>query len=127
MSSFSHQHDLSISLRTAHERGHARRRCYWIEAGGALYCTTVVSKRSSDIVSGDVEFRRPAVELLVVTMHSWAQPCHTKRVTRPEEQPNLSIVRGVMAFFLISPTLHLALTAFFFFLRSPGEIVGVDQ
>ena len=32
MSRSSHQRDLSISLRIAHERGHARRRCYWIEA-----------------------------------------------------------------------------------------------
>ena len=27
---------------------------------------------------GDVAFRGAAVELLVVTMHSWALPCHTK-------------------------------------------------
>ena len=31
---------------------------------------TVVPKRSRDSVSGDVSFHRPAVELLVVTMHS---------------------------------------------------------
>ena len=48
----------------------------------ALYCTTVVPKRSRDSVSDDVAFRRPAVELLVVTMHSWALPCHTKRAKR---------------------------------------------
>ena len=44
---------------------------------------TVVPKRSRDSVSGDVSFRRPAVELLVVTVYSWALPCHTKTSKRP--------------------------------------------
>ena len=43
-----------------------------------MSCTTVVLKRSPDNVSDDVAFRGPAVELLVVTMHRLAQPCHTK-------------------------------------------------
>ena len=78
LSSSSHQRVLSISLRTAHERGGARRRCYSIGAVAQLYCTAVVPKRSRDSVTDDVAFRRPAVELLVITMHSWALPCHTK-------------------------------------------------
>ena len=118
-----------------------------------MYCTTVVPKRSRDSVSDDVAFRRPAVELLVVTMHGWALPCHPKvdsehlprrligcnfttmfstRVLTichhiPHQLPNSSLVCGFMAFFLISPKRHIALTAPFFSLRSRGKIVGVHQ
>ena len=49
-----------------------------IGAVAQLYCTAVVPKRSRDSVSDDVAFRRPAVELLVVTMHGWALSYHTK-------------------------------------------------
>ena len=65
-------------LRTVHQPGHARRRCYCIEAVVSLYWTTEVSKMSRDSVSGDVSFHRPAVELLVVTMHIRAQLRDTK-------------------------------------------------
>ena len=77
-SSSSNQRALSISLRTAHQPGHARRRCYWIGAVMSLYCTTVVPKSSRDSVSGAISFRTPAVELRVVTIHSWGQLRHTK-------------------------------------------------
>ena len=51
----------------------------------SLYCTTVVPKRSRDSVSDDVSFRRPAKELLVVTMHSWAQLRHTTSGFHPTQ------------------------------------------
>ena len=111
-----------------------------------MYCTTtVVPERSRDSVSGDVAFLRPAVELLVVTIHGWALPCHTKGGFRTPSStsywlkfyhdvfdasanhispllPNLSIFRGVMAVFLISPKRQISLTpCFFFFFRSNGR------
>ena len=43
--------------------------CFVLPYSGIL----LVPKRSRDSVSGDVSFRRPAVELLVVTMHSRAE------------------------------------------------------
>ena len=137
LSSSSHQRVLSISLRTAHERGDARRRCYSI--GAVAHCTaTVVPKRSRDSVSDDVAFRRPAVELLVVTMHGWALPCHTKSGLRTPSStsywlklyhdvfdasanhisklpPNFSDFRGDMAFFLVSPKRQIPLTSYIFF------------
>ena len=101
--------------------------------------TTVVPKRSRDSVSDDAAFRRPAVELLVVTMQGWALPCHTKRGFRTPSSasyclkfyldvfdasanhiskatPNFSDFCGVMAFFLISPKRQISLTSFFFVL-----------
>ena len=109
-------------------------------------------KASSDGVSGDVSFRRPAVESLVVTMHGWALPCDPKSGFRTPSSTsywlnfyhdvfgasanlispfhsNSSIFRGVMAFFLISPKLQIPLTSCFFsFFRSYGRgLVGVHQ
>ena len=52
-------------------------------------CNIVLPKRSRDNVPGDISFRRPAMELLIVTMHSWAQPCHT---TNSRRRP----IRGVV-------------------------------
>ena len=46
-----------------------------------MYCC-VVPKWSRDRVSGDVSFRRPAVELHVATMRSRAQACHRKSARR---------------------------------------------
>ena len=89
-------------------------------------------------MSDDVAFRRPAVELLVVTMHGWALPCHTKSGFRTPSstsywlkfyhdvfdasanhisqlQPNLSIFRGVTASFLISTKRQIPLTSCCFF------------
>ena len=82
-SSSSNQPDLSISLLTTHQSGNPRRRCCWIEAVISLFCPTVVPRRSRDSVSGDVSFRRPPVELFIVTMHSWAQLRHTKSGFHP--------------------------------------------
>ena len=42
------------------------------------YCTIIVPKRLRDSVSGDVSFRIPTVELLVVTMHSGRSPVTRK-------------------------------------------------
>ena len=76
------QCELSISLWTADQPGDMQyRRC---SIGAALddvitvvlyYCSPQKVVWSS---VWDVSFRRPAVELLVVTMHRRAQPCHTK-------------------------------------------------
>ena len=67
-SSLASQRDLSISLWTADQASkHAvPPLLHWRSCED-----TVVPKRSRDSVSGDVSFRRPAVELLVVTMRSW--------------------------------------------------------
>ena len=110
-----------------------------------MYFSTVVPKRSRDSVSDDVAFRRPAVELLV-TMHGWALPCHTKSGFRKPSSTSYWLklyhdvfdasthhiagvaaecinFRGVMAFFLISPQRQIALTACFvlFFLSYGGQ------
>ena len=102
-------------------------------------------------MSDDVAFRRPAVELLVVTMHGWALPCHTKigfqkpsstrywlKLYHDVFDASAHHIAGVAAKFInfsrsygIFP--HFAETSdrsnylFFFFLSNPGEIVGVHQ
>ena len=102
-------------------------------------------------MSDDIAFRRPAVDLLIVTMHIWALPCHTKSGFRKPSSTSYGLKLyhdvfdarahhiagvavefilfffGVMEFLLISPKLQIALTTFFFFLRIPGKIVGVHQ
>ena len=100
-------------------------------------------------MSGDVSFRRPAVELLVVTMHSWALPCHTKRANRPGRSTRFelkfwggvlhvsghNITEGAAEFIIFSrsPGIfpHFAETSdhclFFFSSAHLPEIVGVDQ
>ena len=99
---------------------------------------------SRDSVSGDVSFHRPAVELLVVTMHIRAQLRDTKsgfhrsilRViggnftaifsTRVPTTSGCSRIYPFMTFFVILPKLQIALSVFFFFCTSL-DVVGVDK
>ena len=115
-----------------------------------LNCTTVVRRRSRhDRVSANLSFRWPAVELLVVTIHSWAQPCHTKSArqgpirrvmgwnftgvsgtrlptTWLNVHPLPSSKHGVMAILLFSYTLQVALTSFYHLFSSvqPKALYG---
>ena len=108
LSSSSHQRVLSISLRTAHERGDARRRCYSIGAVLAmtlLYCIEyrVGLTTCCGSVSKDVSFHKygrqlhrtgsPAPDCTVCTGARWRQVPQQVYYGRPPSRLSIITVR----------------------------------